>query len=131
MSTTNTDFIKPLVGAATVMAIDKFIFKNNNMTQTLYFGAAVGAGLYGATIINPLMPVLIPAATLSNGKTIEDRTVEIAAGAIGSYALNRYVLKNDYNRDDMMYKIAAIAAADFVGEYASDYMGSRNLSYFS
>ena len=131
MSTTTSDFIKPLVGAVTVMAIDKFILKNNNTNQTLYFGAAVGAGLYGAAIVTPLMPVLIPASTLSNGKTLEDRALEIASGSIGAYALNRYILKNDYNRSDMMTKIGIIAVGDFVGEYASDYMGSRQLSYFA
>ena len=96
MSTTTSDFIKPLVGAVTVMAIDKFILKNNNTNRTLYLGAAVGAGLYGAAIVTPLMPVLIPASTLSNGKTLEDRALEIASGSIGAYALNRYILKNDY-----------------------------------
>jgi hypothetical protein len=126
----STDFIKPAVGAAVAVAADKFILNNTNMNQSLIFGAAVGGALYAASVITPTMPVLIPTATLSNGKTIEDRVLEITAGSVGAYTINRFVFKNDFNRNDMMKKIAIVALADFVGEYASDYANNRALSYF-
>ena len=41
-----SDYIKPLVGAATAIALDKFVMKQNDMNRSLYFGIAVG-GLCG------------------------------------------------------------------------------------
>lgn len=122
-------FIKPLVGAAVAVAADKFILNNNDLNKSLMFGASVGAGLYAATLIAPMIPPLIPPTTLSNGKTIQDRVVEVGSGAGSAYALNRFVLKNDYSRGEMFKRLAIIAACDFVGEYASDYMSGNPLSY--
>jgi hypothetical protein len=125
----NPDMIKPISGALAAVIADKFILNQNDMTRSLYWGAAVGVGLYGAQILTPMMPVLIPTATLSNGKTIEDRAVEIAAGSVGGYAINRYVLKNDFNTNDMYKRIGIVALADFVGTYTSEYMNNQPLSY--
>lgn len=130
-SSMTTDFVKPLVGGAVAVLADKFILGNQNMNQSLIFGASVGAGLYGASVVTPIMPVLIPTSVLPNGKTIEDRVLEVSAGSVGAYAINRYVLKNDFNRNDMYKKIGIIALSDFVGEYVSDYIGGRPLSYFA
>ena len=68
MSSPETDFIKPLAGAACAIALDKFVLNQTDMTRSLYFGVAVGAGLYAAQLITPSIPALIPTATLSNGK---------------------------------------------------------------
>ena len=50
------------------------------------------------------------------GKALEGRIVEIAYGSAAAYALNRFVLKNEINRSDMMKKLGIICAADIVGE---------------
>ena len=123
------DYIKPLVGGAVAAALDNMYLMNKNTTANMYFGGAVAAGLFASQIIEPLMPQIIPVSVLSNGKTVEDRIIEIGAGAGSAYVLNRYILKNDYNPNDMYKKLAIVAASDFIGEYASDYMGGRALSY--
>ena len=45
--------------------------------------------------------------------------------------LNKFVLKNDYTQDQMLNKLAVIAAADFIAEYATDYLQGNKLAYFT
>ena len=123
------DYIKPLVGGAVAAGLDNMWLMNKNTTSNMYFGASVAVGLFASQIIEPLMPQIIPVSVLSNGKTVEDRIIEIGSGAASAYAINRYILKNDYNINDMYKKLAIIAASDIAGEYASDYMAGRALSY--
>ena len=125
------DYIKPLVGGAVAAGLDNMWLMNKNTTANMYFGASVAIGLFASQIIEPLMPQIIPVSVLSNGKTIEDRILEIGIGSASSYVLNKYILKNDYNINDMYKKLAIIAASDIAGEYASDYMAGRSLSYLS
>ena len=125
------DYIKPLVGGAVAAGLDNMWLMNKNTTANMYFGGAVAVGLFASQILEPLMPQIIPVSVLSNGKTIEDRIIENLAGAGSAYVLNKYILKNDFNPNDMYKKLAIIAASDIAGEYASDYMAGRSLSYLS
>ena len=127
----STDFVKPAVGAAVAIAADRFIFNNTDVNSNAAFGGAVALGLYASAMISPNIPKFIPdIGTLASGKLVQDRVTEIAVSSAGAYVINRFVMKNDYNSSDLMKKVAVIAAADFIGEYASDYFGGRALSYF-
>jgi hypothetical protein len=117
------DYIKPLIGGVVAAGLDNIWLMNKNTTANMYFGASVAAGLFASQIIDPLIPQIIPVSVLSNGKTIEDRILEIESGACCGYVVNKYILKNDYNPSDMYKKLAIIAA--------SDYMADRSLSYLS
>ena len=125
---TNDLYIKPLVGAASVLAIEKFILKEQNMNRSLYFAGTVGAALYlSNTVLNPMF-----GGVFKNGKGYLDRGIEIGSASLGSYAVNKYVLNNsDYSNNEMIKKVGVVVAADIIGEYASDYMNNRALSYFS
>ena len=123
--------LKPLITGATVVAIDKFVMKNDNMNESLYFGAAAAAGIYAGTMIAKAMPLPLPSGDYFDGKTLELRVAEITAGAGIAYALNKYVLKNDYSQDQMLNKLAVIAVADFISEYATDYLQGNKLAYFT
>ena len=125
-----SDFVKPLAAAATAIALDKFVLNQTDMTRSLYFGIAVGAAIYAAQMITPTIPAIIPVTTLSNGKTVQDSVIEVTGGSAAAYFINSVVLKNEFNRNDMAKKIGIVAVSDFVGEYASDYINKRALSYF-
>ena len=43
--------LKPLITGATVVALDKLIMKNDNMNESMYFGIAAAAGIYGGSMI--------------------------------------------------------------------------------
>jgi len=127
----STDFVKPAVGAVVAILGDKYILNNSNMNSNFVFGGSVALGLYASAMISPNIPKFIPdLGTLANGKLLQDRVTEIAVSGGSAYVINRFVMQNDYNPSDMMKKVGIIVAADFIGEYASDYFGGRALSYF-
>ena len=125
---------KPLITGALVIAGDKFLFEEPDMTKSLYFGAATAAGISAATQIANMAGNLLPNFGTSgfvDSKTLEIRILEVGLGASAAYGLNRYVLKNDFQYNQMLNKLVLIAGADFVGEYITDYLDNRPLSFFS
>ena len=123
--------LKPLVTGAVVIALDKFVMKNENMNESLYFGAAAVAGIYGGSMVAKAMPLDLPSGDYFSGKTVELRVAEIGVGVGVAYALNKFVLKNDYSQDQMLNKLAVLAASDFIAEYAVDYLNGSKLAYFT
>ena len=123
--------LKPIVMGATVVALDKFVMKNQNMNESLYFGLAGAIGAYGGAMVAKAMPLPLPSGDYFDGKTLEMRIAEIGIGAGVGYALNKYAMKNDFNSRNMLNKLGLLAAADFISEYAVDYMQGRKLSFFT
>ena len=123
--------LKPIVMGATVVAIDKFVMKNQNMNESLYFGLAGAVGAYGGAMVAKAMPLPLPSGDYFDGKTIEMRIAEIGVGAGVGYALNKYALKNDFNQKNMLNKLGILAVSDFIAEYAVDYLQGRSLSFFT
>jgi hypothetical protein len=123
--------LKPLAMGAVVVALDKFVMKNQNMNESLYFGLAGAVGAYGGAMVAKAMPLPLPSGDYFDGKTLEMRIAEIGIGAGVGYALNRYALKNDFNQKNMLNKLGILAAADFISEYAVDYMQGRKLAFFT
>ena len=115
---------KPLVAGVAAAAADHFLMKNTDIKSNMYFGAAVGAGIAGISWIEPLVSPCFPTHTPCGmiGKALEGRIVEIACGSAAAYAMNRYVLKNEYTTNDLMYKLAIVAGADLVGETVCEFL---------
>ena len=123
--------LKPLAMGAVVVALDKFVMKNQNMNESLYFGLAGAVGAYGGAMVAKAMPLPLPSGDYFDGKTLEMRIAEIGIGAGVGYALNKYALKNDYNSKNMLNKLGLLAAADFIAEYAVDYLQGRHPAFFT
>lgn len=121
--------LKPIITAIVSTAGDKYILNQADMNKSLYFGVAVGAGVYLASMVTPMLPSSQGSMGDMSIKTLETRIAEIGLGAGAAYALNRYALNNEPNRNDMMKKLALIAGSDFIAEYITDYMAGRPLSF--
>jgi hypothetical protein len=122
--------IKPLAAAATAFAIDKFYFNESNLQRSAMFAASVGAGVYVGAIAGQYAPDFqLP--MLGSGKAAESRVLEIALGGGAAYAVNKFVLKNDYGRNDLVKRLGSIVVADFAGELISDYVAGRPLAVFA
>ena len=132
-SSSMSGYVKPLVGGLTAIVLDKFVLMNQNMTSSLYFGGAVAGGLLAVQMLDANVPTFLPdiPSIGASGATLSKRIAEITAGAGASYAINKFVLKNDNSPQLMMKKIGVVIAADFAGEYMSDYFSNRALSYFA
>ena len=131
-STSNSSYLKPLITGAVAVAGDKFLFNEPDMQKSIFFGAAVGAGSVAGNYIGTnIAPALLPTVGFMDGKTLEVRLAEVAAGAVSAYYLNRFFLKNDFEPSQMYPKLALIAGSDFIAEYITDYLDNRPLSFFS
>ena len=127
------NYQKPLIGGIVAAAADKFVLQQGDMQKSLIFGATVAAALAVSTVVEGSIPSFLPDLTSlgSSGKTMSERVVEIAAGSLGAYAVNRYVLKNDTNPRDMMKKIGIVVVADIAGTYGSEYLNTQALTFLS
>lgn len=128
-------FLKPAVAAGVTVAIDKMYFKESDMKRSLMFGAAVGASMYGAKILEDAgwIPQILPdMGTMANGLSVQNRLMEVGIGAGAGYAINKFVLKNTspYSRDDMMRYIGTIVVADLVSEAVLDLYTGATINPF-
>ena len=121
---------KPLLMAGAVVALDRFVLKNSNLNNSLYFGVAGAIGIYMGGMVAKAIPLPLPSGDYFDGKTLELRIAEITIGTGVAYGLNRFVLKNDFNKNEMMKKVGVLAVADVISELADDYLSSRPLSFF-
>ena len=130
----SSDFIvKPLATSAVAIAIDQFFFNESDLTKSLTFGASAGAGAYIGMMIGSSLPDLsntLP-TFLGNGKGLMQRAAEIGSGTATAYVINKYVMKNTSYKENIMNKIGGIVAADLIGEYISDYLAGRPLSFLA
>ena len=94
-SSSMSDYVKPLVGAATAIALDKFVLINPNMMSSAYFGTSVGGAQFFVGMFNASVPRCLPgiAAIGASGVTLSKRAAEITAGAGAAYAINKFVLR--------------------------------------
>ena len=117
-------FVKPFVAGISSAIADHFILKNTDMQSNLMFGGAVGGGIFisssAGQLLSPLFPTHTPIGAL--GKNLEARIIEVSFGSASAYALNYFVLKNEYNTRNLLYKVGIIAASDVLGECVCEFL---------
>ena len=123
--------LKPIITAGIVVALDQYVMKTRNINESFYFGAAAAVGTYAGGMVAKAMPIDIGSGSYFDSKTVEMRVAEVAIGAGSGYAINRFVLKNEYNKNDLIMKLGIIAGSDFVAEYLTDYLAGRKLSFLT
>ena len=120
----------PLFSAIYSGLLDYFIMQRNDdkdMSSSVKFALSVGAGsLIGNYVADNI-------SQSANLPTVAERVMEVAAGSAGAYAINRYMLKNDWAQDNETFikKVALIGASEFLATYTVEYMQGSALSYFS
>jgi hypothetical protein len=116
--------VKPVVAGVAAGLADHFVMGNPDLKRCAMFGGSVGLGIMAVSpvemIVSPYFPTNTPMGHI--GKALEGRIVEVACGSAAAYALNRFVLKNEYTSQDLMYKLAIVAAADIVSETLCELM---------
>ena len=109
---------KPLVAGIAAKVADRLIMKNESLKSNLYFAGSVGGGIAAIAWIEPIASKSFPTKTPLGhvGKFLEGRIVKIAFGSAAAYAVSRFVLDNEMNPKNMMYKVAIVAGSDIIGE---------------
>ena len=125
--------LKAVVAGAVAAGADHLVMKNPNLQSCAMFGGATAAGVFGVSlVIDPILRMVPTHTPIGNlGKGVEQRIVEILGGTAGVYALNHFVLKNEYTVQQMLPKMAIIAVADLVGEGIADVMMGERFDLFN
>ena len=128
----NSDFIKPIAMAACVIAGDKYLLGETEMGRSVYFAGSAAVGVYAAKLVAPMIPfeTFLPDGSYTDGTTLELRLLEVAGSVGVSFAVNKFILKNDPFVNIQINKLALLAGADFASEYIDDYISGRPLSFF-
>jgi hypothetical protein len=130
----SSSVIKPAAAAATVFLIDKYYFRTYDQKQSIYLAAAVGGSTFIAGVLDS--QGMVPAApdmgfsTYASGKGISRRLTEIALSSGAGYLTSSYILNSKWDSNEMMKRIAAIAAANIVAESVSDWWVEGRVNYF-
>ena len=125
--------LKACVAGAVAAGADHLVMKNPDLKSCAMFGGATAAGVFGVSLVIDLILHMIPTHTpIGNlGKGVEQRVVEILGGTAGVYAMNHFLLKNEYSIQQMLPKMGIIAVADLVGEGVADVMMGERLDLFN
>ena len=120
----SASIVKPIIASGVILAIDCFYFKNLNLKSNLYFAGSVGGGTFVSSSIAESTRNMMPTNTMmrSLGKNLESRILEIASVSAVAYGTNRFVLKNEYNINDMGMRLVAIAIGDLISEAVSGFV---------
>ena len=120
--------LKPILTGIAIIGLDKYALNQSNLNSSIYFGIAGAVGIFGAQLITPMIPNQ-GSGTMVDPRTLEARILEVGLGTGATYALNKFVLNNDLNPNDLLMKCGVIVAADVIAEFADDYLNNRPLSF--
>jgi hypothetical protein len=122
----------PIISGAIVVALDKFLLGETNMTRSSYLGLATVGGIYAGQMIAPAIPFYssLPSSTLYNNKTLELRLLEIGLGAGSAYGLTKFT-EIRYTSYELQQKISILVAGSIAGTYIADYLNSKPMTYLS
>lgn len=122
----------PIISGAIVVALDKYLLGENDLTKSLYLGGATVGGIYAGQMIAPVVPFYssLPSSTLYNNKTLELRLLELGLGVGGAYGITKLTPVR-YPTVDWQSKIGIIVAGSVAGSYISDYLTSKPMTYLN
>ena len=122
----------PIISGAVVVALDKFVLGEQNMTRSAYLGAAAVGGIYAGQVIAPMVPFYssLPSSTLYSNKTLELRLLEIGIGSGAAYGLTKFT-EIRFTSYELQQKIGIIVAGSIAGTYIADYLNSKPMTYLS
>ena len=127
----NAAILKPLFAGVIAAAGEKFVMKNDNISS-LYFGGAVAAGIAVSGTIGAIIEPHLPTSTniaSKLGKSLEARIIEVSTGSAAAYAVNKFVLNNEWKVDmnSILMRVGIIAGADLAAETLIDVLAHNGL----
>ena len=110
---------------------EKYVLHGNNM-NALYFGGAVAAGIAVSGTLGAIIEPHLPTSTniaSKLGKSLEARIIEVSAGSAAAYAVNKFVLNNEWRTDmnSLLMRVGIIAGADLAAETLIDILAHNGL----
>ena len=124
-SSINPIVLKSLISVPIAYILDQKVLKEGDMYSSAYFASSVGAGIYVGSTFGSTVAASIPSIPQSY-IGIAERVSEIGLGAGASWALNKWVLKNDKYGTGVS-RLAVISASDIFSSLIVDYLNGQPL----
>ena len=130
----DSSMTKPLYVGLAGAVLDKFVMGETDMQKSAIFGGVLAVGTYASEYIAPIIhqiPIPSLAKGLYDGKTLVTRIAEVGSNAGLTFAVNKYLLRNDNYAGEMGKRLAVIMASDVIGTYVDEYMHSQPLQFLT
>lgn len=124
-SSINPIVLKSLISVPIAYILDQKVLKEGDMYSSAYFASSVGAGIYVGTTFGATVASYVPSVPASY-TGLAERVSEIGLGSASSWALNKFVLKNEKYGTGVS-RVAVIAAADIASSLIVDYLNGQPL----
>ena len=127
------DRTKVLATAIAAIALDRYVLGETRLTPNLmYAGAVVGSILAKDVIVQPIENAIGLSAPLKDQRSMANRSLELGVVAGSTHIVNGMVLQNEAGQSNLEYwwRMGCSAAADVIGEFATDYMTGQALPTF-
>lgn len=129
----NDGMIKPLCVFASAVALDRFAMGEEDLTRSAIFAGCTAVGVYASEIIAPHITPSIPQLNLNssmyNEKTVGERVIELSFSASTVFGVNKYLLRNDIYKGEMLMRMGVIVASDVMGTYLAEYIDGAPMTY--
>jgi hypothetical protein len=124
-------FLKPVCVGGIAVALDKYVMGEQSLQRSAIFGAVVASGSYVSEMVAPSIVPNLPSlnSEMYNGKKVGERVTELTVMGSSVFVVNKYLLRNDIYRDELLMRVGVIVVSDIVGEYIADYIDGRPLQY--
>lgn len=129
----NKKIFKACMTGVLVAAAENQVMNNYDLKSCALSGGAAAAGVFGSSIVIEQVMTMMPTYKFAGEATsgIEQRIIEGLCGSASSYAINYFLLNNEYSAQQMLPKMAIIAVSTVLAETAADVFMSEDINPFS
>ena len=113
-------------------ALDKYVMGEKLESRSLTFGAVVAGGMLFeeslGMLIKPVLPLpnFIPKNSVVSGKKLVDRIAETLSTTASVFLVNKYLLRNDIYKGEVLMRMGIIATADLASVMTLDLVNTTN-----
>ena len=111
---------KSVLSGVYAYTLDKYVMGEKSNNRSLMFGGVVAGGMLFeesmGMLLKPVLPMpnFIPKNNVISGKKLVDRIAETLSTTAIVFIVNKYLLRNDIYRDELLKRLAVIAGADML-----------------
>ena len=127
MNSVNSVTIKSVVGGILAFAIDKYVFNEEELNNSIMLGVSTVVGIYAGDLLSSTIPdnLKIP---FINGKKLEGDILEILGAGTITYGVNS-IINKPIPIGIMTEKLGTIILSDVIATYATEYLLGQALSF--
>ena len=127
MSQLNSVTIKSILGGILAFAIDKYVFNEEELNNSIMLGVSTVVGIYGGDLLASTIPDNLKTQFI-NGKKIESDVLEILGAGAVTYGVNSMINK-PIPIGILTEKIGTIILSDVIATYSTEYLLGQALSF--